>query len=153
MKPLIVLIIVTLLSFLCIKFISQKHNIILAAKIGMTAMLFFTAVSHFIFTKGMVMMIPTIFPLKTELVYLTAILEITLGIGLLIPFIRVYCAWVLIVLFLCMLPANINSAIKHIDYQKATFKGSGISYLWFRVPLQLFFIVWTYLSSIKMWYN
>jgi uncharacterized membrane protein len=55
----------------------------------------------------------------------------------------------LIVFFVLLLPANINAAIKHIDYQKGTFEGQGLNYLWFRIPLQILFIVWTYMSAIK----
>jgi hypothetical protein len=47
----------------------------------------------------------------------------------------------LIIFFVVMLPANINAAVKHIDYQKGTTDGSGVNYLWFRVPLQVFFIL------------
>lgn len=43
----------------------------------------------------------------------------------------------------------IYGSIKHLDIQKATFDGNGLNYLWFRIPLQILFIVWTYLSSIK----
>lgn len=99
----------------------------------------------------MTMMIPSGIPLKTEIVYLTGVLEILLGIGLIIPGFKVYSAWVLIIFFIVLLPANINAAVKHIDYQKGTFDGNGLAYLWFRVPLQIVFIFWTYLSAIKSW--
>lgn len=138
-------------SIFIIKLTTQKYNFHLSARIGMSAMLFFTAVGHFAFTKGMTLMIPSIVPLKTEIVYLTGVLEIILGIGLIIPGFRGYAAWVLIIFFILLLPANINAAVKHIDYQKGTFDGSGVTYLWFRVPLQILFILWTYLSSIKIW--
>ena len=85
------------------------------------------------------------------MVYLTGILEIILGICLVIPGCTVYAGWILIFFFIGMLPANIKASIDKTDYQKGTFDGNGISYLWFRVPLQIFFIVWTYLSSIKKW--
>jgi uncharacterized membrane protein len=122
---------------------------LLSARIGMCAMLIFTAIGHFAFTKGMAMMIPPIIPSKNEIIYLTGLLEILLGIGLLIPKLSVYSGWVLIALFIVLLPANIYSAIKHIDYQKGTFDGNGLNYLWFRIPLQILFIIWTYISSIK----
>ena len=94
-------------------------------------------------------MIPPIVPFKTELVYFTGVAEILLGVGLLIPGLRTYSGYILIVFFILMLPANIYAAIKHIDFQKGTFNGNGITYLWFRVPLQILFIVWTYLSIAK----
>jgi uncharacterized membrane protein len=68
---------------------------------------------------------------------------------LLIPKLSVVSGWILIVFFLLLLPANIYASIKHIDFQKATFDGNGLAYLWFRIPLQIFFIIWTYISAIK----
>jgi uncharacterized membrane protein len=149
MKPLIVLSAVSLLSILIIKLLIQKYDLLLSARIGMCAMLLFTAIGHFVFTKGMSMMIPSIVPFRTELVYLTGVLEILLGIGLLIPSLRMYSGCALILFFMLLLPANINAAINHIDYQRGTFDGTGVSYLWFRVPLQILFIAWTYLCAIK----
>jgi uncharacterized membrane protein len=43
-----------------------------------------------------------------------------------------------------MLPANVYAALHHIDYEKATTGGKGPGSLWFRVPLQFFFIAWVY---------
>jgi uncharacterized membrane protein len=150
MKPLIVLISVFLLSNLFIRFISDQYNVLLAARIAMCAMLCFTAVAHFVFTKGMSMMIPPQIPFKIELIYITGVIEIFLGVGLLMPGLKIYAAWSTIFFLIFMLPANIYAAVKHIDYQKGSFDGKGITYLWFRVPLQLLFIVWIYLSTIKI---
>ncbi len=149
MKPLIVLLIVFCLSIFTLKIITHKYNVVLSAQIAMCATLFFTAIGHFAFTKGMVLMVPSFIPFKTEIVYLTGVLEILFGIGILIPSIRAYCAWSLIIFFILLLPANINAAIKNINYLKGTYNGEGLTYLWFRVPLQLFFIAWTYLCAIK----
>jgi uncharacterized membrane protein len=87
-------------------------------------------------------MIPDIIPFKTAIVYLSGVAEIICAIGLLIPSYRVITAWVLIVLFVLLIPANINAALKRINYQKGTYDGDGPHYLWFRIPLQLFFIGW-----------
>ncbi|MGH2645000.1 MAG: hypothetical protein ACRDE2_13690, partial [Chitinophagaceae bacterium] len=57
--------------------------------------------------------------------------------------------WLLILFFILILPANISAATRHIDYQKPIAEGNGLAYLWFRIPLQILFIVWTYLSAIK----
>ncbi|WP_338812503.1 hypothetical protein V9L05_13950 [Bernardetia sp. Wsw4-3y2] len=149
MKPLVILLVVFVLSIFVIRFLNQKYDVVLAARIAMCAMLCFTAIGHFAFTKGMTMMLPPIIPFKTELIYFTGVVEIILGIGLLVPNWKVYSAWILIVFFVILLPANIYAAIKQVDLQKATFDGYGLSYLWFRVPLQLLFIVWVYLSSIR----
>lgn len=149
MKPLIVLLTVFLISIFIIKLITKKYDFYLSARIGMCAMLLFTAIGHFAFTKGMAMMIPPIIPFKTEIIYVTGCLEVILGICLLIPRLSVYSGWVLIVFFILLLPANIYASIKHVDYQKASFDGNDLSYLWFRIPLQSLFIVWTYFSTVK----
>lgn len=149
MKPLIVLLSVFAISLLTTKFVRGNLELALSGRIAMSAMLVFTAIAHFAFTKGMAMMLPDFIPFKTGIVYLTGIIEIAAAIGLFIPNFRVITAWLLIAFFILILPANIFAAIKHIDYQKGTFDGNGLTYLWFRVPLQILFIIWVYVSSIK----
>lgn len=149
MKPLIVLLIVFAVSILAMKLIRGNYEFAKSGRIAMSIMLLFTAVAHFAFTKGMAMMLPDFIPYKTETVYLTGIIEITAAIGLFIPSLRVITAWLLIAFFILILPANIYAALKQIDYQKGTSDGNGLMYLWFRIPLQILFIVWTYLSAIK----
>ncbi|MBX3242827.1 MAG: hypothetical protein KIT80_18160 [Chitinophagaceae bacterium] len=149
MKPLIVLLSVFAVSLAVNKIFRGNYEFALPGRIAMSAMLVFTAVAHFAFTKGMAMMLPDFIPYKTETVYLTGVIEIVAAIGLFVPNFRVMTAWLLIAFFILILPANIYAAIKHIDYQKGTFDGNGLTYLWFRIPLQIIFIVWTYLSAIK----
>lgn len=150
MKPLIVL----LGSFLCavvtIKLIHKNYDFHLAAKIAMAIMLGFTAIGHFVFPKGMALMIPSFIPFKEPIIYLTGVLEIILAIGLLIPKYSVWSAYLLIGFFVIMLPANIYASIFKINYQTGTFDGPGLSYLWFRVPLQVLFITWVYLSALRL---
>ena len=149
MKPFIVLLSVFAISLIVTKIFKGRYEFALSGRIAMSAMLMFTAIAHFAFTKGMEMMLPTFIPYKTEVVYLTGIIELAAAIGILIPSFRAITAMLLIAFFFLILPANIYAAIKHIDYQKATFNGSGLNYLWFRIPLQILFIVWTYIFAIK----
>jgi len=149
MKPLVILLSVFALSLLATKIFHGNYKFALSGRIAMSAMLLFTAIGHFAFSEGMAMMLPGFIPYKIEIVYLTGIIEIAAAIGLLISRFRIITAWLLIVFFLMILPANVYAAINHVDYQKGTFEGAGPTYLWFRVPLQILFIVWTYLSSIK----
>ena len=116
----------------------------------MSIMLVFTAIGHFVFTKGMSMMIPQFIPFKESFVYLTGIFEILLAIGLLIPKLKVISGWTFIIFLLLMLPANIYASINNVNYQKGTFDGNGLAYLWFRIPLQILFIIWTYISTIRI---
>jgi uncharacterized membrane protein len=96
----------------------------------------------------MALMLQAFIPYKVTLVYITGILEILFATGLLIGPIRSLTAWLLILFFILILPANISDARRKVDYQKATFEGAGLKYLWFRVPLQLFFIAWVYFFGI-----
>jgi uncharacterized membrane protein len=148
MKPLIVLLVSFVIALLVMKLALNNFDLTLSGRIAMAVMLAFTAIGHFAFTKGMVMMIPDFIPFKKGLVYFTGAIEIAAAAGLLIPALQVLTAWLLILFFILLLPANISAAIRHVDYQKGTFEGSGVIYLWFRVPLQLLFILWTYFSAI-----
>ena len=149
MKPLIVLLVSFVIALIVTRLIVGDFNVALSGRIAMASMLAFTAIGHFAFTKGMVMMIPDFIPFKKALVYFTGVIEILAAAGLLISSYQVLTAWLLIVFFIVLLPANINAAIRHIEYQKGTFTGGGPTYLWFRVPLQILFILWTYYSAIR----
>ena len=150
MKPLTVLLVSFLIAIFAIKLVQKKYDLSLSARITMSIMLCFTAIGHFAFTKGMSMMIPQFIPLKTGLVYVTGIFEIFLAITLLVPKLKTIAGWTLIAFLVLLLPANIYAAIHNVNYQTGTFDGNGLSYLWFRVPLQLLFIAWTYVSAIRM---
>ena len=148
MKPLVVLIAVFIISMAVQKITSGQVDYSLSARIAMSAMLLFTSLAHFLFTKGMAMMIPAFIPYKTQFVYFTAVIEIAAAIGLLIHSLVELTGWLLIIFFLLLLPANIYAASKHINYEKASYNGKGLGYLWFRVPLQAAFILWIYLCAI-----
>lgn len=150
MKPLFVLLITFLLSLLASWLFKSKLEYILAGNAAMCVMLLMTASGHFIFSEGMTMMLPDFIPFKSEVVFLTGILEIGAAIALLIPLLRYPISILLIVFFACLLPANIQAALKNVDYQNATYNGYGVNYLWFRVPLQALFIAWVWFFNIKM---
>lgn len=149
MKPLFVLIVVFGIGLLSQKLTANQVDCPLAARIAMAGMLVFTAIGHFAFTEGMSAMLPEFLPKKKDLVFITGLMEIALAIGLLLQQYRYASAWILIVFFILVLPANIKAALDHIDYQSGENDGPGISYLWFRVPLQVFFVLWVYFSAIQ----
>ena len=148
MKPLIVLITAFLATLGISWFIDHEWHWSFSGKLAMAIMLCFTALGHFMFTKGMTMMLPPSLPFRKEAVLITGVLEPLMGIALLVPAFEPYAAWILILFFVFMLPANIYAAIKGVDYQKADYNGAGKSYLWFRIPLQLLFIVWVWLFAL-----
>ena len=70
---------------------------------------------------------------------------LTPGFGLIIWTLLAF----LIVFFILILPVNINAALRHIDYEKGTYEGPGTKYLWFRIPLQVLFILWVYWFALR----
>ncbi|NQX80504.1 MAG: hypothetical protein HRT66_00715 [Flavobacteriaceae bacterium] len=150
MKQLIILVITFIISLFIVKIIKGKYDLAFSARIAMSVMLLFTALGHFMFADSMAMMVPDFISFKKEIVYLTAIIEIMAALGLHISQIRPLTAWLLILFFILLLPANIKASIEQINYQKGTYDGNGLMYLWFRIPLQILFIVWVYLCSLKV---
>ena len=116
----------------------------------MSAMLVFTAIGHFKFTQGMAMMLPESIPYRIALVRFTGVVELAAAIGLLIAQFRVVTGWALIIFFILILPANIYAAVKHVNIEKGAYDGDTIKYLWFRIPLQIVFIIWVYLSCLRL---
>ncbi|QNL51799.1 hypothetical protein H8S90_09580 [Olivibacter sp. SDN3] len=147
--PEIILPIVFCVALLILKIKHKTYQFALSARIAMAAMLIITAIAHFVFTKGMSMMLPDFIPYKTELVYLTGIIEAMAAVGILISKYQKLTGLLLIVFFVLVIPANIYATLKHVDMENATFEGDGPNYLWYRIPLQAFFIAWVYFSSIK----
>ena len=149
MKPLVVLCGAFAVAAAVLMIFFPPFPAALAARIAMSVMLVFTASGHFVLTRGMTEMLPGFVPFRRAFVYGTGILEIAAAIGLEIPAWRVTTGWLLIALFVVMLPANVYAALRRLDYQKGTFDGPGAGYLWFRIPLQLVFIAWTYFSAVR----
>lgn len=142
MKPLLVLLIASVIILLITHAISGGWEYVIAGNLGMAVMLFSTAVGHFIYSQGMMLMVPSFIPGKRTLVYVTGVIEALFAIGLCMPSTRRLSADLLILFFLLILPANINAAYKGVDFQTATYQGRGVSYLWLRIPMQIFFIAW-----------
>jgi len=149
MKPLIVLLATFALWALSCRIFTGDFEFGLAGRVALSFMLLFTAIGHFVFTKGMTMMIPPFLPFRTGLVYLTGLMEIVAAIILHFSAYTVITGWFLIAFFILLLPANIYAAINRIDYEKATTAGKGLGYLWFRVPFQLVLIGWTWFFLIR----
>lgn len=149
MKPLYVLISVFAICLLISRLTMSALQFSLAGRIAMSAMLLFTAIGHFAFVDGMKLMLPPLIPFKTAIVYFTGIIEVAAAIALFFSSTRVMAAYMLIIFFVIILPANICAAFRNVDYQSANYNGPGLNYLWFRIPLQVFFIFWIYFSVLS----
>jgi uncharacterized membrane protein len=149
MKPLIVLLTSFLVTLIILYWFQKHWDFKKSARIAMACMLIFTAIGHFIFTKGMANMFPEFIPFKIELVIWSGVLEILLAIGLLIPTLALKTSWMVILFLILVLPLNIYSAAHNIHYQTGLSNGPGLPYLFFRIPVQIFYIGWMYFATMK----
>jgi uncharacterized membrane protein len=93
---------------------------------------------HFLRTDFYVKIMPPYLPLHRELVYLSGVFEIVLGVSLLIPRLSRLAAWGIIALLIAVFPANIY-VFQHQDLLPAP----PIMHL-LRLPLQGVFLLWAY---------
>ncbi len=108
----------------------------------MGALYVFAGVMHFVRPDFYVQIMPPYLPWHLELVYLSGIAEIVLGIAVLIPAWRVPAAWGIIALLIAVFPANLHVALNNVPVGGAT-EGLGI-WNWVRLPFQALFILWAW---------
>ncbi|WP_374459044.1 hypothetical protein [Chryseobacterium taeanense] len=151
MKLLTILFVTFVLALIGTKIFQGDWNFLFSGNLGMAVFIIFTGFSHFKFQKGMAMMIPDFIPAKMFWVYTTGIIEIAAGIGLMIPSIRELTAVLLIIFYVLVFIANINSSKRNINIFKADFTGPGMDYLYKeRIPMQIILIVWTWYFGIYL---
>lgn len=151
MKLLVILFGTFILALLGTKMFQGSWNFLFSGNLGMSVFIIFTGLSHFKFQKGMKMMIPDFIPAKMFWVYFTGIIEIAAGIGLMISSIREITATLLIVFYILVFVANINSSKKNINIFKADYTGPGMKYLYTeRVLMQIILIIWTWYFGIYL---
>ena len=148
MTPLIFLLAAFILLFAVNKFfLKNRLSLSLVGRAALAVMLTVTGIAHFTSTDLMIEMMPDFLPYKRETVYLTGILELSAVIGLLINKTAKSTAVLLIIFFISILPANIVGSLKQVNLGGME---NGAMYLLFRIPLQIFFIAWTYYFGIKI---
>jgi len=151
MKLLVILFATFILALLGTKIFQGSWNFLFSGNLAMAVFIIFTGLSHFKFQKGMAMMIPDFIPAKMFWVYATGIIEIGAGIGLMIPSIREVTAILLIIFYVLVFVANINSSKKKINIFKADYTGPGMNYLYKeRIPMQIILIAWTWYFGIYL---
>ena len=93
---------------------------------------------HFVRTDFYVKIMPPYLPTHRELVYLSGVFEIVLGVLLLIPRFSRFAAWGIFSLLIAVFPANI-----YVYQHQELIPGSPILHL-LRLPLQGVFLLWAY---------
>ncbi|GAB3014628.1 DoxX family protein [Niabella terrae] len=149
MKPFFLLLIVFVLVLAATRIFRSESDLMLAGRLALSALLLFTALGHFLYPKGMALMLPEFVPFRTALIYGTGMIEIAAALCIWIPALRVLTGWLLLVFLVLILPANIYAAFRQLNYQTGQYNGPGLAYLWFRIPFQLLLLCWTYYFVIR----
>ena len=93
---------------------------------------------HFVNPDFYMKIMPSYLPLHRELVYLSGLCEIVLGLLLFVPRFSRLAAWGIIALLIAVFPANI-----HV-YQHQDVLPAPAIFHFLRLPLQGMFILWAY---------
>ena len=117
----------------------------LAGCAGLALIFLLAGIAHFVVGRPMAEMIPAVVPFRLPLVYFTGLCELAAVAGLLLPEMRRTTGWAVIVFLIAVFPANISGALRHLPLGGH----DAPHYLWFRVPVQLLLIGWTYYFAVR----
>ena len=108
----------------------------------MSAFYVFGGVYHLVNPGFYLPMMPPYLPWHAELVFISGVAEIVLGIAVLIPGLRHLAALGIIALLIAVFPANLHIAMNNVPLAGAA-EGAGI-WNWVRLPFQAVFIAWVW---------
>jgi len=99
-------------------------------------------VNHFTKPDFFVAIMPPYLPAHLELVYLSGVFEILLGIAVLVPAVRSLAGWGLIALLIAIFPANLHMAL-----HPELFPDIAPAALYIRLPIQFILIAWAFWAT------
>jgi uncharacterized membrane protein len=103
---------------------------------------------HFVVPGVYVQVVPPMFPRPLELVYLSGVAEIVLGVGVVLPHRRArrLAAWGLVLLLVAVFPANVYMATHDVVLDGVPDWAREPSALatWARLPLQGVLVLWAW---------
>lgn len=108
----------------------------------MAAFYVFAGINHFLDPGFYLPMMPPVLPWHRELVWLSGVAEVGLGLAVLVPRLRRLAAWGLVALLVAVFPANLHVALENVPIGGRT-EGLGV-WNWVRLPFQLVLIAWAW---------
>jgi len=116
-----------------------------ALKWLMAALYVAAGVMHFVNPGFYVQIMPPYLPWHWELVYLSGVIEIVLGVLLVIPATQRAAAWGIILLLIAVFPANLHMAMANVQFDPPSPLGQPSETAnWIRLPMQLVLILWAW---------
>ncbi|KTG30743.1 DoxX family protein [Haloferax profundi] len=113
---------------------------------AMGALYIVAGVMHFVVPEVYVQIVPPAFPRALELVYLSGVAEVALGIGVIRPQTRRIAAWGLVALLLAIFPANVYMPTSGVVLTGVpeSMQNPSDAVRWGRLPLQAVLILWAW---------
>jgi len=114
--------------------------------LSLMSVLYVTAgVMHFVVPGLYVQIVPPVLPAPLLLVYLSGVVEVAVGLGLVYRPTRRPAAWATVLLLIAVFPANVYMATSGVVVEGAPGGGDPSTLArWARLPLQLVLIAWAY---------
>jgi uncharacterized membrane protein len=104
------------------------------------ALLFATAgTAHFVWPGPFVRIVPPYLPAPRTLVYVSGAADLLGAIGVLVPGLREYAGWGLLLLLLAVFPANVHMALHPTEFERIPAWALSL-----RLPLQFVLMGWIY---------
>ena len=101
-------------------------------------------VAHFVRPGVFVHIVPPYLPRPRLLVYLSGAAEVLGGIGVLVPALRVYAGWGLLLLLCALLPVHVYMARRPDAFPRIPRWA-----LYARIPLQFVLLAWVYWTACR----
>lgn len=95
--------------------------------------------AHFVWPTTFARIVPPYLPAPHLLVYVSGAAELAGALGVLVPGLRTYAGWGLLLLLLAVFPANIHMALHPGDFDRIPAWA-----LYLRLPLQFVLMGWIY---------
>lgn len=95
--------------------------------------------AHIVWPAPFARIVPPYLPAPRMLVYMSGVAELLGAAGVLVPALRLYAGWGLILLLLVVFPANVHMALQPTDFERIPAWA-----LYLRLPLQFVLIGWIY---------
>lgn len=104
-----------------------------------------SGLNHFLNPQFYLRLMPSYIPFPTEIIYLSGVIEIVLGVGAGIPRFRARSAWAVIFMLISFMPVHIHMLIHPDLYPDVPEVG-----LWLRIVIQGVLIWWAYCYAKTM---
>lgn len=99
-------------------------------------------INHFIAPDTYLELMPSYLQWHRPLIFVSGLFEVLLGIGVLLPRLKLWAGWGLMFLLIAVFPANVHAALHGFRQMSAWI-------LWVRLPLQFVLLGWVYWCCLR----